>query len=129
MPVKRARRERMAKALELHEQGATYRMIGEALHISHAQAHRDVTDALKEITLPMAEEVRKLHQARYESLYLLAWATAKGNKAEGRPVDMRAAEVALRTLAQQGRMYGVDEASTADGATAVRSLLEKLMED
>ena len=118
-----ARRQRMAKVLQMAEAGISYRAIGEKLGISHTQARRDHTRALQEVTLPLAEEIRKVHHARLETLYALSAARAHRER------DMRAAQVALNTLAQQARMYGTDQPSMTDGVQHVRTLLEKLLED
>ena len=119
---KLARRERMARVLEMVEAGASYRAIAKQLSVSHTQVRRDHDDALKEVTLPLAEQVRKLHHARYETLYLLSFTKAKQER------DMRAAQVALNALAQQGRMYGVHEPTGADGVGVVKTLLDRLLE-
>lgn len=65
-----ARRERMAKALEYRKQGRSYPQIAETLGVSVTQAHRDVTDALREVTREPAEDVLKIELARSEEQHM-----------------------------------------------------------
>lgn len=118
-----ARRERMAQVLDLAQQGASYRAIGDRLHISHTQARRDHTDALKEVTMPLAEEVRKVLDSRLEDVYLMAVTKARKDR------DTRAMQVALNTIQERAKFYGVSVPSGQDGVTAVKSLLDRLLED
>lgn len=64
------RRRRMAEALDLRKKGLGYVQIGEILDVSGAQAHRDVQDALLEITKEPAQEVRTIELQRSEEQHL-----------------------------------------------------------
>lgn len=64
------RRKRMAEALDLRKKGLGYVQIGEIIGVSGAQAHRDVQDALLEITKEPAQEVRAIELQRSEEQHL-----------------------------------------------------------
>lgn len=64
------RRKRMAEALDLRKKGLGYVQIGEIIGVSGAQAHRDVQDALLEITKEPAQEVRLIELQRSEEQHL-----------------------------------------------------------
>lgn len=64
------RRKRMAEALDLRKKGLGYQQIGEIIGVSGAQAHRDVQDALLEITKEPAQEVRAIELQRSEEQHL-----------------------------------------------------------
>lgn len=64
------RRKRMAEALDLRKKGLGYVQIGELIGVSGAQAHRDVQDALLEITKEPAQEVRTIELQRSEEQHL-----------------------------------------------------------
>ena len=64
------RRKRMAEALDLRKKGLGYVQIGEIIGVSGAQAHRDVQDALLEITKEPAHEVRAIELQRSEEQHL-----------------------------------------------------------
>lgn len=64
------RRKRMAEALDLRKKGLGYVQIGEIIGVSGAQAHRDVQDALLEITKEPAQEVRTIELQRSEEQHL-----------------------------------------------------------
>ena len=118
-----ARRERMARVLDLAQQGASYRAIGEREGISHTQARQDHRDALKEVTAPLAEEVRKVLDARLEDVYLMAVTKARKDR------DTRAMQVALNTIQERAKFYGVQTPSGSDDVARVRSLLDRLLDD
>lgn len=118
--ITKARRERMAKALELREAGASYYKIGEVLGVSHTQAANDVDAALKDITRDGAERVRAITEERLNSLYLIAYSTAK------RSGDT---DKAARIIDRQMRLYGLDAGTSEDGVKAVKTLLDQLLED
>lgn len=121
--ITQARRERMAKVLELRKAGVTFRKIGEQLDVTHQQAYHDYRDALAEITREPAEEVRDLELARLDDLYLIAYSRArKGN-------DMRAVDSALKIMDRRAKYLGLDDAPHQDGVNAVRTLLEQLIHD
>lgn len=118
----RARRERMAQALRLREDGASYRAIAARLEVSERQAWLDVTDALKEITREPAEEVLTLELARLDNLYLIAYAKARTEQ------EPAAINSALRVMERRARLLGLDQLQTGDATQAVRTLLDELLE-
>lgn len=99
--ITKERRERMAKALQLREQGATYDQIGTTLGISRTRAYDDVMDALKEITREPAESVLKVELRRIDKLWQVAYRSAVGG-------DMRAMDRAVKLMDRRIRLHGLD---------------------
>lgn len=64
------RRHRMAEALKHRKNGMGYEQIGQKLGVSAQQAHRDVQDALLDITKEPAQQVRELELQRSEEQHL-----------------------------------------------------------
>lgn len=95
------RRERMAKALQLKEQGATFDQIGRTLGISTTRAYHDVQDALKEITREPAEDVLKVELRRIDRLWQVAYQKAmKG--------DLKSMDRAISLLDRRIKLHGLD---------------------
>ena len=115
------RLDRIVRALELRRAGADYRTIADKLGVSHTQAHKDVQDALRVIPRDAAEDVLALELQRLDELYLMALAAArKGN--------LRGVEAALKVMSRRAKYLGLDE-SRDDGVDAVKTLLDKLMDE
>lgn len=95
------RRERMAKALQLKEQGATFDQIGHTLGISTTRAYNDVQDALKEITREPAEDVLKVELRRIDRLWQVAYQKAmKG--------DLKSMDRAISLIDRRIKLHGLD---------------------
>ena len=95
------RRERMAKALQLKEQGATFDQIGRTLGISTTRAYHDVQDALKEITREPAENVLKVELRRIDKLWQVAYQKAmKG--------DLKSMDRAISLIDRRIKLHGLD---------------------
>lgn len=95
------RRERMAKALQLKEQGATFDQIGRTLGISTTRAYNDVQDALKEITREPAEDVLKVELRRIDRLWQVAYQKAmKG--------DLKSMDRAISLIDRRIKLHGLD---------------------
>lgn len=118
----KARRERMVRALELRQQGLSYRAIAADIKVSPKRAFEDVQDALKEITRETAEQTLTLELERLDELYLLAYARAR------RQNDMRALEAALRVSQQRSTLLRHTDPVTESGTAAVKTLLDRLLE-
>ena len=99
--ITKARRERMAKALQLREGGAPYKKIASILGISEGMAFRDVRDALHEITREDAENLLTLELARLDALWIPAYA-------EGRKGNLKAAQTALKIHERRCRLLGLE---------------------
>lgn len=95
------RRERMAKALQLREQGGTYEQIGRVLGISLSRAYQDIEEALKEITREPAEHVLKVELRRLDRL----WQVAYQESLKG---DMKAMDRAIKIMERRARYLGLD---------------------
>lgn len=122
-PVKnkksKARRDRMAKALNLRLTGASYRQIAQDLDISVVTAHRDVADALKDITKDTAAEVLDLELQRYDELLAAHYPAALGG-------NKFATQQVLSILARIERLNGVGTTTDAVGTQRTVSLLETI---
>lgn len=116
-----ARRERMARALRLREDGASYDQIAKTTKVSRRQAWLDVQDALKEVTREPAEEVLKLELARLDMLFLTAMARVREDR------NLKAIDTALRIMDRRSRYLGLDKPTTDEGTKAVSTLLERLI--
>lgn len=117
-----ARRERMARALALREDGASFRAIAKTLGVSERQAWLDVNDALKEVTREPAEDVLKLELSRLDKLYVIAYQRALTKS------DPRAIDSALRIMDRRAKYLGLDDVQTGHDVNEVRSLLDRLLD-
>lgn len=99
--ITKERRDRMAKALQLREQGATYDQIATTLGISRTRAYDDVMDALKEITREPAESVLKVELRRIDKLWQVAYRAAISG-------DMRAMDRTVKLMDRRIRLHGLD---------------------
>lgn len=118
----KARRERMARALDLREQGATYRQIADRTGVSSRQAYLDVQDALEQITMEPAIRVLKLELLRTERLFTLALNKAATER------DMTAVNAAIRVLDRRAKYLGLDQVAEIDPAEDIRTALKEMME-
>lgn len=120
------RRERMAKALELKEQGATYDQIASTLGISRTRAFDDVDDALKEITREPAESLRDLELRRIDRL----WQVVFKNAMQG---NLKAVDRTIKLIALRMKLLGLDvvtdqSQSTINVAEAFSAMFQAGME-
>lgn len=120
--ISKARRERMAEALELAEGGATYRQIAKVLKISLAQAKYDVDDALDAITREPAERLITLWNARLERLWFIAYNEARVNR------DINAVDKCVKIADRAARLNGLDGAGSLVGSE-VGSKLDELLRE
>jgi hypothetical protein len=99
---------RRLEALELRMQGFSYRQIGPRLDISEAQAHRDVTEALRLVVEDHREEIeemRAIENTRLDALFVSAFEMATsdcGNE------TLRAIDVCIRVMKRRAELNGVD---------------------
>lgn len=120
MAITKARRERMAKALNLRQRGLSYQEIGRTLRVSHSTAYDDVQDALREITREPAEAVLTIELSRLDAIL-----TPMINKAmEG---DAFATDRVLRIMERRARYLGLDKGDYSEQVAGVSSLLEQLI--
>lgn len=97
----RERRERMARAIQLREQGATYEQISTTLGVSKKRAYEDVRDALKEITREPAEDLFKIELQRLDRLWQVAFKAALSG-------DMTAMDRAIKLIDRRAKLLGLD---------------------
>lgn len=112
------RAEREQRALAMFVGGATYLQIAKQLELRTASAaHKIVQKALAQSAQRRAllsDEALAIHQERQERLLLAHWGRATSPDSNGN-VDHRSAEICRRILAQQARLYGLDD----DGNSAL----------
>lgn len=100
------RAERDRQVLQLFVAGATYRQIAAAVGLRSPQSvdhivKREMAAAAQRRAL-LNDEALAIYQERTEALFKAHWAPAlKG--------DHRSAELCRRLLAQQARLYGLDD--------------------
>lgn len=100
------REQRDARALELFVGGATYRQIAATIGVkstrtAHTIVQRALVDSAQRRAL-LTDEALAIHQERQERLLLAHWKRALDG-------DHRSAEICRRILAQQSRLYGLDD--------------------
>lgn len=121
--------ERRAEALKLRRRGTTYRQIAAQLGVSAQQAHRDVTQALRDIVpSDVAEDVRHMEADRLDGMLEAIWPRVE----QGEP---RAIEVALQLMARRAALLGLDapkrteaEVTVHDGDSDLDRRIADLME-
>ena len=133
------RRKRMAEALDLRKKGLGYVQIGEIIGVSGAQAHRDVQDALLEITKEPAQEVRAIELQRSEEQHLrlngeigrVLKHLKASTSAEGL-TDLKAVDTVRRLIESQNkvaqtrhRLNGFDMGIQIDASMDVQASIDK----
>lgn len=113
-------RKKWAEALDLRKMGYTHAAIGEEMGVSADTAWRYVQNALKDITVESAEEVRVLELQRYDELLMAHY----GNALRG---DTYATQQCLAIMSRIERLYGVEGPTQQDATSRVRSMLERLI--
>jgi len=96
--------QRRNDALELRKAGASYRQIGQQLGVSHQQAHRDVTKAIRDLAKlgeGNARELRILEAERLDALFLSLWPQARVG-------DLQVVDRTLRIMARRAKLLGLD---------------------
>ena len=120
MAITKARRERMARALELRELGTTYESIATQTGVSTRQAYEDVQDALREITREPAESVLAVELRRLDAILY-------PRTQQARDGDQGAVDRVLRIMDRRAKYLGLDNAPRNEGAEQVATLLEQLL--
>ena len=120
MAITKARRERMARALELRELGTTYESIATQTGVSTRQAYEDVQDALREITREPAESVLAVELRRLDAILYPMTQQARGG-------DQGAVDRVLRIMDRRAKYLGLDRADNSQKVAGVKSLLEELL--
>lgn len=96
-----AARKREA-ALRMREAGATLQQIADKHYSGHrANAHRALTQAIRDLPVESAEEVRKLENARLDAMLLGHWKNATRG-------DHQATGAVVRIMERRARMLGTD---------------------
>ena len=133
------RRKRMAEALDLRKKGLGYVQIGEIIGVSGAQAHRDVQDALLEITKEPAQEVRAIELQRSEEQHLrlngeigrvlkhLKASTSAEGLTDLKAVDSvrRLIETQNKVVQTRHRLNGFDMGIQIDASMDVQASIDK----
>lgn len=114
-----ARRERIAKAVDLRRNGASYRTIGRQLEITGEQALLDVRDGLHEVTAETAADMVALELARLDDLYLMAMQAARKT-----PADAKAIEMLLKITDRRSRLLPPVPRASGSVVGATRAALE-----
>lgn len=117
-----ARRERMARVLQHWRDGKTYRAIAEAEGVSLRQVELDLKDALGEVTLPGALEVRQKQDEQNDLII---------EKMVDRLIrlqDPKAAEQLGKAIERRARWYGTDTPDGQDGTTQVLNGIQLLIQ-
>src|SRR5699024_8410222 len=95
------RAERKKNAVELRLAGASYRDIGNALGCSTVTAMNDCKEALAEIPMQQADEMRTVELSRLDLLQRAVWGKAiKG--------DLQAVDRALKIIDRRAKLLGLD---------------------
>lgn len=95
------RAERKRNALELRLAGASYRDIAQALDISPATAMQDCKEALADIPMQQADEMRTVELSRLDRLQRAVWPKAiKG--------DLQAVDRAIKIIDRRAKLFGLD---------------------
>jgi hypothetical protein len=96
--------KRRELAVELRMQGYTMRELGKALGVSHAQAHRDLVQALGELaerTCDEAAKLRAIESERLHKMILYSWPSAEQG-------DPRAIANITRLSESLRKLWGAD---------------------
>lgn len=95
------RAERKKNALELRLAGASYRDIAQALNCSVGTATNDCKEALAEIPMQQADEMRTVELSRLDRLQRAVWPKAvKG--------DLQAVDRAIKIIDRRAKLFGLD---------------------
>lgn len=95
------RAERKKNAVELRLAGASYRDIGNALGCSTVTAMNDCKEALAEIPMQQADEMRTVELSRLDRLQRAVWGKAiKG--------DLQAVDRAIKIIDRRAKLLGLD---------------------
>lgn len=95
------RAERKKNALELRLAGASYRDIAQALNCSVGTATNDCKEALAEIPMQQADEMRTVELSRLDRLQRAVWPSAvKGN--------LEAVDRAIKIIDRRAKLFGLD---------------------
>lgn len=95
------RAERKRNALELRLAGASYRDIAQALEVSPATALQDCKEALADIPVQQADEMRTVELSRLDRLQRAVWPRAvKG--------DLQAVDRAIKIIDRRAKLFGLD---------------------
>ena len=95
------RAERKRNALELRLAGASYRDIAQALDVSPATAMQDCKEALADIPMQQADEMRTVELSRLDRLQRAVWPKAvKG--------DLQAVDRAIKIIDRRAKLFGLD---------------------
>ncbi len=103
-PTTLTAKEKQITALEMRKAGATFEKIATAVGCGTTQAHRYVTQALRELAEKISEtaqELRSLEAQRLDALLLGLW----GKATKG---DHAAVNAALRIMERRARLFGLD---------------------
>jgi DNA-binding CsgD family transcriptional regulator len=96
--------ERKLQALDLRKSGASFRVIGQQLSISHETARTYVHEALRDLAdkqMELAAEYRQLELERLDRLMLAVW----GNATKG---DVGSINAALKISDRRAKLLGLD---------------------
>ena len=93
--------ETMWKAAQLRAAGATFREIGQTLHIDPTWARTLVLRALDESKFDAADTMRTQEGMRLDRLQRAHWSNALNG-------DVKAATVVLRCMDRRARLFGLD---------------------
>jgi len=95
------RAERKKNALELRLAGASYRDIAQALNCSVGTATNDCKEAMAEIPMQQADEMRTVELSRLDRLQRAVWPKAvKG--------DLQAVDRAIKIIDRRAKLFGLD---------------------
>lgn len=106
---------RALQALDLRLAGASYRAIGETLHISHTQAQRDVSMMLHELASEPANKVREAELGRLDRLLLAHWPKAILG-------DHKATGTVLSIMDRRAKLLGLDAPQRIDITNWIRGM-------
>lgn len=101
-----------ARALKLKLDGATVREIADDLKVSVGTAQNRLTDAMAEIVLPVADEVRQVELARLDR-----WQLRLEKRLDDDEDPVRVVPVALKVQERRSRYLGLDAPERAEVVT------------
>lgn len=113
-------RERERQALELRKAGVTYSVIADRLgYKSHQGAHAAVKRALDRIADEPADDLKKIHQERLNTMLMVLWPQVQAG-------DERAIGQAVRIMDRQAALHGLEAPTRLEvsGGTTTRHVLE-----
>lgn len=120
--VSPARAERINKVLALRQSGAPFRDIANSLGVSVSRVHDDYRDGIRLTFQDNADELRKLELARLDRMQQAVWNQALRG-------DTDAIRTLLQIMARRAIYTGINEPPTENDVSAVKSLLEQLIEE